>query len=159
MSLEKSDLTQGVVIKNSGSNYAYKLIEKSWVIVAGTHVVYWTVLPGNTRTGDFVASSDPETVSLLSEKYILESFNSKWVKDDRFKDGDFLISKGGDHVFLYRFGDGVEKVWKLNGGTATWQATLASREREYGTLSKLSRGWSDEHATIETLSAKLKRNN
>jgi hypothetical protein len=149
MALKKSDLVYGVIINNVGSNYAYKLSDYVWTAVNGVDTKYWIALPGNVRTGDFILGTDPEATSLFTEKYILDSFDRLWVKEDRFKDGDILVDKD-DMVFLYRKVNGVEKVWKMS-GTNAWQATLASREAEYGTLKKVQRGWSGEDANFHKM--------
>lgn len=152
MAIAKSELTYNKVITTSGSNYAYKLLDYQWVTVGGTDVRYWMALPGNVRTGEFVPTGDAESVTVFTDKYITDSFDKLWVKDDRFKDGDFLVDKEQKNVFLYRkSGAGYEKVWKLNGGIGSFQSTLSSREQEYGTLTRLQRGWSGENANITSL--------
>lgn len=151
MAIAKSELTYNVIITNTGSNYAYKLLDYQWVTVGGTDVRYWMAIPGNVRTGEFVPTGDAESVTTFTDKYITEGFDKKWVKDDRFKHGDFLVSKDHGHVFLYTKTDGSEKVWRLDGGENTFQSNLASRELEYGTLIKLKRGWSGKDASYENL--------
>lgn len=151
MAIAKSELSYNVIITNTGSNYAYKLLDYVWVTVGGTDVRYWMAIPGNVRTGEFVPTGDSESVTTFTDKYIVDGFDKKWVKDDRFKHGDFLVSKDNVHVFLYTKQDGAEKVWRLDGSEATFQSTLANREAEYGTLKKLQRGWSGKNATFENM--------
>lgn len=151
MSITAADLGYNKVIINGGSNYAYKLMDYQWVTVGGVDVRYWIALPGSVKTGEFVPNGDAESVTLFTEKYIAESFNSLWKKDDRFQHGDFLVSKDHTHVFLYTKQGGVEKVWRLDGAEATFQSTLANREAEYGTLKKLMRGWSGKAATYDNM--------
>lgn len=147
MSITKDDLKYNVIITNKGSNYAYQLLDCVWVTIAGKDVMYWVAQPGNVRTGDFVPSTDAEAVTLFTEKYLTESFDKVWKKDDRFKDGDILTTADGKITFLYRKVNGAEKVWKL-GGEQVWQSSLASREADYGTLKKVQRGWSGESANF-----------
>jgi len=152
MALVKTDLGYHAVIISEGSNYAYRLVDYVWVTVNGTDVRYWIVTPGSIRTGDFVASTDPETTTLLTETYIITSFDKKWKKDDRFKDGDLLVTGDGENTFLYRKVDGVEKVWKLTGNSSgIFQSSLHTRESEYGTLKKIQRGWSGEDANFSNM--------
>lgn len=151
MAITTSDLRYNVVVTNAGSNYALKLVDYAWVTVNGTDTRYWMAQPGNTRTGDFVATGSAEDISAITDNHVTTYYDKVWTKDDRFKHGDFLVSKDHTHVFLYTKQDGVEKVWRLDGSEATFQSTLANRESEYGTLKKLQRGWSGKGATFDNL--------
>lgn len=126
--------------------YGAKIVHEIYVTEIGE---YRYVMQGGyvaRGSNKFEPYSDGEDLCLVSAKGIKESYGKVWTPEVEvgLKDGDILQASNFKHIFIVRgkLGDKI-KLYRISGGAGLF-GSYESYTSEYGTLSQVSPGFSDQ---------------